>query len=255
MRATDCFSEKSVLCPKKCDRPREDFRLNCVLPVEDSRAPIRPPGRVRSMEILLRSSRLDLISDSGSSRARTAKEQFHRRRFQRFFRCKFWCALIVLTCFEPLHSQFQNASVDVAPGEKLVLQAKGEGDQIYACIISGVRPRWVLQKPDARLIDSSGNVIGNHFAGPTWKLNDGSTVQGELVASQASKEANSVPWLLLRAKPGTGTGRLAGVAFIRRTDTHGGVAPRSGCEAMQDIGKTVNVPYSAIYSYYAGAPD
>jgi hypothetical protein len=207
------------------------------------------------MEIPLHSSCPDLISDSGSSQVCMAKDQFHWHGFRSFFRWRFVYALIFLMILKPLHGQLQNASIDVAPGEKLVLQTKGEGDQIYTCMVSDAGPKWVLEKPDARLIDSSGNAIGSHFAGPTWKLNDGSAVQGELIASRPSKDADSVPWLLLRAKPGTATGRLAKIAFIRRTDTHGGVAPRSGCEGMQDVGKTVRVPYTATYSYYIGELD
>jgi hypothetical protein len=56
---------------------------------------------------------------------------------------------------------------------------------------------------------------------------------------------------LLRAKSGTPTGRLADVAFIRGTETHGGVADPAGCLTTADAGKTVQVPYSATYSFYS----
>jgi hypothetical protein len=108
-----------------------------------------------------------------------------------------------------------------------------------------------LKAPDAKLLDDSGKEIGSHFAGPTWKLADGSQVQGALVASMPSPEAGSVPWLLLRAKPGTATGTFANVAFIRRTETHGGAAPESGCQTSVDAGKTAQIPYSATYTFYA----
>jgi hypothetical protein len=111
--------------------------------------------------------------------------------------------------------------------------------------------KWVLSGPDAKLLDATGKMIGSHFAGPTWKLLDGSQVQGELVASQPAPEANSVAWLLLRAKAGTATGTLANVEFIRRTETHGGVADASQCKSSQDAGKTVQIPYMATYTFYA----
>lgn len=164
-------------------------------------------------------------------------------------------ALIVLTALQPVHGQCPHPSIEVAPGERLVLQVRGEGDQVYTCSASGTGPRWVLERPDAHLTDASGITVGSHFAGPTWKLNDGSSVQGQLVASQPAGDMGSVPWLLLRAKPGTATGRLAQIEYIRRTDTHGGAAPRSGCDLPADVGREVRVPYTATYSYYAGKPN
>ncbi len=149
-----------------------------------------------------------------------------------------------------LHALQAGASIDVPAGTSVVLQATGDGVQIYTCTDAPGGAKWVLKAPDAKLLDASGKTIGSHFAGPTWKLADGSQVQGELVASRAAPGNGSVAWLLLRAKAGTGKGSLANVAFIRRTETHGGVAPQSGCETSQDAGKTVRVPYTATYTFY-----
>ena len=132
-----------------------------------------------------------------------------------------------------------------------MLQAKGDGVQIYTCADLAGGAKWALTLPDAKLLDAAGKTIGSHFAGPTWKLEDGGQVQGALVASKPSPEAGSVAWLLLRAKPGTAAGSLADVAFVRRTETHGGVAPASGCAGSPDAGKTLRVPYTATYTFYA----
>jgi len=155
--------------------------------------------------------------------------------------------------FPALHARQAGASIDLPPGVQTVLQAKGDGVQIYTCTSTPAVTRWMLKAPDAKLLDASGKPIGNHFAGPTWELNDGSQVQGELVASRPSPEAGSVAWLLLRTKAGTATGALANVAFIRRTETHGGAAPASGCENSQDAGKTVRVHYTATYTFYSSS--
>jgi hypothetical protein len=111
--------------------------------------------------------------------------------------------------------------------------------------------QWTFQGPDAKLLDADGKQIGTHFAGPTWKLNDGSQVQASVVASQPATQAGVVPWLLLRTKPGTATGQLAGVEYIRRTETEGGGADASACQAGTDVGKTARVPYLAKYTFYA----
>jgi hypothetical protein len=142
-------------------------------------------------------------------------------------------------------------SIDVPAGARMMLETRGSGVQIYECSAASGGYHWVLQGPDAKLLDADGKQIGTHFAGPTWKLNDGSQVQGTLVASQAATQAGVVPWLLLKAKAGTATGQLADVAYIRRTQTEGGGADASACQASGDAGKTVRVPYLAVYTFYA----
>jgi hypothetical protein len=154
-----------------------------------------------------------------------------------------------------LNAQPEGASIDPPAGSTVVLQAKGDGVQIYSCAQVQGTFKWMLKAPDAKLLDEAGRQIGAHFAGPTWKLTDGSQmqgeVQGELIASRPASDAGSAPWLLLRAKAGTASGSLASVAFIRRTETHGGAAPATGCRAPADLDKTLRVPYSAIYTFYA----
>jgi hypothetical protein len=142
-------------------------------------------------------------------------------------------------------------SIDVPAGAHMVLEARGSGVQIYSCTVADGAAKWVLQGPDAKLLDADGRQIGTHFAGPTWKLTDGSQVQGTMVASQPATQAGVVPWLLLKAKPGTATGQLANVAWIRRTETEGGGADASACQTSADAGKTARVPYLAKYAFYA----
>jgi uncharacterized protein (DUF302 family) len=56
-------------------------------------------------------------------------------------------------------------------------------------------------------------------------LTDCSAVVGKV-------DPGAIQWLLLRAKSQEGLGKLSEVAYIRRTDTKGGVAPRTGCVAL-----------------------
>jgi hypothetical protein len=144
-----------------------------------------------------------------------------------------------------------SSSIDVPTGARTILEAHGTGVQIYRCTSANGVVQWTLEGPDAKLLDASGNQIGTHFAGPSWKLTDGSQVQGAMIASQPAAQSGAVPWLLLRAKPGTATGQLANVAYIRRTDTEGGAADPSGCRATEDAGKTARIPYQAQYTFYA----
>jgi hypothetical protein len=137
-------------------------------------------------------------------------------------------------------AQTATESIDVPPHSRLLLQVVGRGDQVYGC----VNGSWTLTAPDAKLLNQEGSVIGRHFAGPTWQLNDGSWVKGKAVAQQVAPDANAVPWLLLESVGGAG--RLRAVRFIRRTGTHGGNAPDGGCSQSA----TRRVPYTATYSFY-----
>jgi hypothetical protein len=139
-------------------------------------------------------------------------------------------------------AQQPSQSIQVPPGARLLLEARGEGVQIYTCTNS----QWILKAPDAKLLDAKGQVIGTHFAGPTWRLNDGSEVKGKMIASQPAPDGKSIPWLLVGAVPDSGSGQFAAVAYIRRTDTSGGAAPKEACTSGE-----LPVQYAAKYSFYA----
>lgn len=141
-------------------------------------------------------------------------------------------------------------------GAPVLFEALGTGVQIYVCAATDAPAHWVLQAPQATLTDAtSGRKLGTHTAGPTWTWNDGSSVHGVVTAKLASPEPDSVPWLLLAAQPAGGErrGALADITWIRRSETHGGVAPANGCDAGR-IGASVRVPYRATYTFLGSAP-
>jgi acetyl esterase/lipase len=137
----------------------------------------------------------------------------------------------------------QPAAVSVEPPSSvtLLLAAAGAGSQVYTCTDG----HWTLKAPDAKLLDQHGQMIGTHFAGPTWRLTDGSEVKGKMIASRPASDGTSVPSLLLQAVPGSGTGKLANVTYIGRTETHGGAADTKPCASGE-----ARVPYTANYSFY-----
>jgi hypothetical protein len=139
------------------------------------------------------------------------------------------------------------------PTQRPILTATGKGVQIYTCQQSAAGPQWVLQAPEAKLLNASGNPIGTHGAGPIWKSNDGSTVKGELLQKSSSPEPISIPWLLLKATSPSGSGIMTRVEFIRRSDTHGGVSPTTGCDP-QHLNAASRVPYTATYTFYSATP-
>jgi hypothetical protein len=142
-----------------------------------------------------------------------------------------------------LQGKQPSSSVEPPAGTRLLFVAAGEGSQIYTC----TDRHWTLKAPDAKLLDERGQVIGAHFAGPTWRLEDGSEVKGKVIASRAAGDASSVPWLLVQAVPGSGSGKLANALYIRRSETHGGAAPTTACDGGEE-----RVSYTANYSFYSG---
>lgn len=141
----------------------------------------------------------------------------------------------------------------VPPGAALALAFAADGIQLYACEATAKGPEWVFKAPEAALFDSEGRQAGTHAAGPTWTLDDGSSVVGEVIGKADAAEPGAIPWLLLRARSHAGTGALGPIGFIRRVETHGGTAPATGCDAGH-LAATVRMRYAARYEFYRAAP-
>lgn len=155
-------------------------------------------------------------------------------------------ARLVLVCAMALSAFPSPAEPTNGP---LLLTLQGRGVQVYRCDANGTSLAWVLDHPEADLLNAKQKVVGQHDAGPSWHLDDGSTVKGELLEKTPAPSPGAIPWLLLRASTHEGTGALANVETIRRTQTQGGVAPVQGCDSSM-AGATVRVPYNATYTFY-----
>ncbi len=139
-------------------------------------------------------------------------------------------------------------------GENVVLQVHASGSQIYVCqAATGGAYAWTLKAPQADLYDQQGAVIGQHFAGPTWKDNDGSAVTGKAIAHVDSPVPGSVPWLLVNATSHSGDGALSRVTSIQRINTKGGAPPAAtDCNATK-LNAEAKSRYTADYYFYAPA--
>jgi hypothetical protein len=174
-------------------------------------------------------------------------------------------AIIGLVVFMILASQVGNAqantpkevppdvpeTIQAPAGDEVVLFAHATGSQIYICQAGAAgRFSWTLKAPEAELHDRQDKVIGSHSAGPTWKLKVGSEVTGKMAAQVDSLDADSIPWLLVKAESHAGKGLLTSVTTIQRVHTHGGKPPAEGCDAShRDAESKSN--YTADYFFYA----
>jgi hypothetical protein len=141
-------------------------------------------------------------------------------------------------------------------GQSILLHAIGKGAQIYACSSgssgadAGTSYAFVFVAPDASLFDEQMNVIGHHSAGPTWMLNDGSQIVGTVLSKAPGPDPTAaIPWLLLTVSSNVGAGKLASAAYVQRLDTHGGVAPTTGCDTST-VGIQARVDYTADYYFW-----
>jgi hypothetical protein len=142
---------------------------------------------------------------------------------------------------------------DPPAGQHAILTVLGKGVQIYTCQQSGGIWQWTFQAPEATLYDPDNAKVGTHGAGPIWTYKDGSSVKGEVIQKSLAPEPGAIPWLLLKSTGNQGTGILSAVEYIRRSDTHGGAASATGCDA-EHLSAISRIPYTATYTFYSSKP-
>lgn len=144
-------------------------------------------------------------------------------------------------------------SIQSPTGEEVVLLAHATGSQIYTCQAGADgKLSWTLKAPEAELHDRKDKVIGQHSAGPSWKLKDGSEVTGKAAAKIDALDPGSIPWLLVKVVSHSGNGLLTNVTTIQRVRTKGGQPPAEGCDAAH-TGNDTKSSYTADYYFYAPA--
>ena len=97
----------------------------------------------------------------------------------------------------------------------------------------------------ASLSGDLGKIVGKHYAGPSWELNDSSAVVGKGVANAPGKTANDIARLKLEATTHRGRGALGDVTTVQRINTVGGKLD-GACERA---GETRAMPYTADYVF------
>ena len=145
-------------------------------------------------------------------------------------------------------------AIAVPAGLEPVLFVRAKGSQIYACQAGADgKFSWTLKGPEAELKDRNDKVIGQHIAGPTWKLKDGSEVTGKAVAHVDSLDEDSIPWLLVNVESHAGkSGLLTDVTTIQRVHTHGGKPGNDACDESHKDAESKR-DYTADYYFYAPA--
>jgi hypothetical protein len=123
------------------------------------------------------------------------------------------------------------------------------GDQIYQCTLNKEKYTWVLQAPDARLLDDKGQIVGNHYSGPIWEYKEGSRIVGQVINKLDVNPDSSISWLLVKVIAHKGKGLFSDINYINRINTIGGLPPSTGCNENH-LGSEKRVSYSADYVFY-----
>jgi hypothetical protein len=140
-------------------------------------------------------------------------------------------------------------SLAVSDTNKVHVHAYAVGVQIYNWVVNPTNSTlssWVFVAPEAVLFDLVGEVVGTHYAGPTWESNSGSKVVGVRL-NGATVDSTAIPWLLLQAKSTAGKGIFAATTYVQRVNTTGGLPPPA---PGTSTGQQARVPYTAEYYFY-----
>ena len=170
----------------------------------------------------------------------------------------------------------------VPAGNKLFLGTHGVGTQNYVCRPSGAGVAYVLFTPQATLFGDDGVQVITHYFSPnpsepntdpkvvadgairvTWQHRDSSIIWAKLHQSgqdgngAVTVDKDAVAWLLLDEvgvqKGPSGGDTLTKTTFVQRLNTTGGLAPKTGCSSLTDVGNQAFVPYTADYFFYQKA--
>jgi Protein of unknown function (DUF3455) len=131
-------------------------------------------------------------------------------------------------------------------GETTVLTVHAVGMQLYECKAGADgKLAWTFTAPQATLT-VDGKVVGHHGAGPSWELDDSSSIVGKAAGNAPGANPNNdVPWLKLDVVSHNGSGKLSDVTTVQRINTVGGVL-KDSCDRL---GAGRGMPYSADYVF------
>lgn len=140
------------------------------------------------------------------------------------------------------------SKIKVPDTHEPTLRLAGKGVQVFRCERGNDGfYAWMFRLPEAELMDGTGKVVARHGANFSFEHGDGSRLLGNVIAYDEAPAAGSLRWLLISAKP-FGQGALAGVTYVQRINTTGGMPP-SRCETAQQ-NQLLRVDFSADFVFY-----
>jgi len=135
-------------------------------------------------------------------------------------------------------------NIEAPTGNAVASHVYATGVQIYRWDGNA----WVFVAPKAVLYSDQArtDIVGIHYAGPTWESFNGMKVVGRVV-ERCTADTTAIPWLLLEAVHDGKPDLFDRVTFIQRVNTVGGKAPTTPGAFR---GQTQRIPYTADYYFY-----
>jgi len=137
--------------------------------------------------------------------------------------------------------------INVPDGQQPVLRFAARGVQVFRCEQRDGSFVWWFRLPEAELIDASGAVVARHGAEFSFEHVDGSRLLGRVVAADSAPREEDLRWLLLAARS-FGQGAFAGITYVQRVHTRGGVPP-ARCGEKQ-LNQLLRVGFTAEFVFY-----
>lgn len=137
--------------------------------------------------------------------------------------------------------------INVPGGHRPALRLTARGVQVFRCEARRNDSQWVFRVPEADLTNDSGKVVARHGADFSFEHSDGSRLIGKVAAFDEAPSRDDLRWLLLTTTS-HGQGSFAGVRFVQRVHTRGGMPPAS-CGA-RERNQLLRVPFSAEFVFY-----
>lgn len=139
------------------------------------------------------------------------------------------------------------SSIKVPEGQQPVLKLAARGVQIFRCEPRDGGHGWSYRLPEAELLDERGTAVARHGANFSFEHTDGSRLLGAILGSDAAPRDDALRWLLMGTRS-FGDGAFAGITYVHRVNTSGGMPP-PGCEARQ-VNQLLRVDFSADFIFY-----
>jgi hypothetical protein len=137
--------------------------------------------------------------------------------------------------------------INVPDGHRPALRLTARGVQVFRCEARGNESQWIFRVPEADLADDGGKVVARHGANFSFEHNDGSRLLGKVMEFDEAAGRDDLRWLLMSATA-YGAGSFAGVRYIQRVNTQGGMPP-ARCEA-RERNQLLRVPFTADFVFY-----
>ena len=141
----------------------------------------------------------------------------------------------------------QTVSLDPPTGAQEVLRLEASGEQIFRCARDTQGWFWHFEAPNAYLFEPVKNqAVAKHGYHFSFVHNDGSKLVTRIIRYRP--QTAKLTEALFAVTESASAGAFAGVKYVQRLNTHGGLPTQKCTEAKK--GQILRVPFEAQFVFY-----